>query len=150
MTQKNRHQGTITQLYRAISLQLRHILTIGKKLVKQQYLPHMSPQYGKLRPTHHLDLLVSLGHPSKFQWVSRLGFVTAPTSLSRGQPHFARCLVVSWTGTLSYIHFPGLLPCNGILPRVKFTLHPSLAFSYIGSVTARHSSSGRQRKFAAS
>ena len=25
--------------------------TIGKKLVKQQYLPYMSPQYGELRPT---------------------------------------------------------------------------------------------------
>ena len=28
------------------------------------------------------------------------------------------------------------------MPRTKFTLRPSLAFSYIGSVTARHSSSG--------
>jgi len=32
----------------AISSQLRHISTIGKKLVKQQYLPHMSLQYGEL------------------------------------------------------------------------------------------------------
>jgi len=30
------------------------------------------------------------------------------------------------------------LPSNGILPSAKFTLRPSLAFSYIGSVTARH------------
>ena len=36
------HLRTITQLCRAISWQIRHILTIGKKLVKQQYLPHMS------------------------------------------------------------------------------------------------------------
>jgi len=28
----------------------------------------------------------------------------------------------------------GLLPPNGILPGAKFTLHPSLAFSYIGSI----------------
>jgi len=48
-----------------------------------------------------------------------------------------------------YIHFWGLWPSNGILPAAKFTLLPSLAFSYIGSVTARHSSSGRQPKFAA-
>jgi len=50
------------------------------------------------------------------------------------------------------IHFRGLLPHNGILPRAISTLRPSLAFSYIGSVTARarHSISGRQRKFAAS
>jgi len=52
-------------------------------------------------------------------------------------------------GGTVYIHFWGLLPPNGILPSAKFTLCPSLAFSYIGSVTARHSSSGRQPKFAA-
>ena len=39
---KNRHLGTIAQLCRAISLQLRHVSTIGKKLVKQQYVLHMS------------------------------------------------------------------------------------------------------------
>jgi len=45
--------------------------------------------------------------------------------------------------------FSGLLPRDGILPRAKFTLRPSLAFSCIGIVTARHSSSGRQANFAA-
>ena len=39
---KNRYLGTIAQLRRAISLQIRHVSTIGKKLVKQQYLLHMS------------------------------------------------------------------------------------------------------------
>jgi len=34
-----------------------------KKLVKQQYLLHISPQYGELRPTSGWDCLVSLGHP---------------------------------------------------------------------------------------
>jgi len=48
---KTRHLGTIAQLCLAISSQLRHVSTIGKKLVKQQYLPHMSLQYGELRPT---------------------------------------------------------------------------------------------------
>ena len=48
-----------------------------------------------------------------------------------------------------YIHFRGLLPPDGIWPGAIFTLHPSLAFSYIRSVTARHSSSGRQPNFAA-
>jgi len=36
-----------------------------------------------------------------------------------------------------YIHFRGLLPANGILPGAEFTLRPSLAFSYFGSVTVR-------------
>jgi len=43
------------------------------------------------------------------------------------------------------VHFWGLLLPNRILPRAKFTLRSSLAFSYSGSVTVRHSSSGRQQ-----
>jgi len=39
---KNRDFGTIEQLRRAISSELRHVSTIGKKPVKQQYLLHMS------------------------------------------------------------------------------------------------------------
>jgi len=45
------HVGTIAQLCWAISSQLKHVSTIGKKLVKQQYVLQMSPQYGELRPT---------------------------------------------------------------------------------------------------
>jgi len=59
---KNRHLGAIAQLCRAISSQLRHVSTIGKKLVKQQFL-HTSPQYGELQPTRGWDRFVSLGHP---------------------------------------------------------------------------------------
>ena len=40
-----------------------------KKLVKQQYLLHMSPQYGELRLTSGWDWFGCLGHPCKFQWV---------------------------------------------------------------------------------
>ena len=47
---KNRRLGTIAQLCRAISSQLRHLLTTGK-IFKQQYLLYMSTQYGELRPT---------------------------------------------------------------------------------------------------
>jgi len=89
---KSRHLHTIAQLCQAISLQLRHVSTIRKKLVKCQYLLHMSSQYGELRSTNGWDLLASLGHPSKFQRVSRLYFITAPPSLNGGQPNFARCL----------------------------------------------------------
>ena len=48
------------------------------------------------------------------------------------------------SGLVHYMYIFG-----GILPAAKFTLRPSLAFSYIGSVTPRHSSSGRQPNFAA-
>ena len=74
---KSRHLGTIVQFCRAISSQLRHVSTIGKKLVKQQYVLHMSPQYDELRPTSGWDRLTSFGYPCKFQLVSRLGSVTA-------------------------------------------------------------------------
>jgi len=60
-----------------------------KKLVKQQYLFQMSPQYGELRPTSGWDMLASLRHPCKFQQVSRLGSVTAWQSSSGRQPNFA-------------------------------------------------------------
>jgi len=60
------------------------------KIVKRQYLLHMSSQYAELRPINGWDLLASLGHPSKFHRVSRLDFVTAPTSLNGRQPNFAR------------------------------------------------------------
>jgi len=48
---KIRHLGTIAQLCRAISSQLRHVSTTGKKLVKQQYLPtcrHSMVNFGPL------------------------------------------------------------------------------------------------------
>ena len=72
-----------------ISSQLRHVPTIGKKLVKQQYLLHMTSQYDELRPTNSWHLLAGLGHSSKFWRVSHLGFATAPTLVDRGQPNFA-------------------------------------------------------------
>jgi len=172
---KIRHLRTIAHIYRAIYIysQWRHVSVVSdiaifvlkrdvklqltnqgmyrqseKKLVKQQYLLQMFPQYGELRPTSGWDRFVSLGHPSKFQRISRLGFVTAATSLNGSQLKFARSLAVSWAGTL-YIHFRRLLPPNRILPGAILTLRPSLAFSYIGSVTARHSSCGRQLNLAA-
>jgi len=94
---KIRHLRIIAQLCRAVYSQLRHVSTIGKN-IKQQCLLHRSSQYG-LRPTNVWDCFVSLGHSSKFQPFSRLGFVTARTSLNRGQQNFAGCLAVFWSGT---------------------------------------------------
>jgi len=51
--------------------------------------PHMSSQYGELRPTSGWDLLVSLRHPCKCQRVSRLDSVTARHSSSGRQPNLA-------------------------------------------------------------
>ena len=60
-----------------------------KKHVKQQYLLQMSPQYGELRLSSGWDLSARLGHPCKFQLVSRLGSVTARHSSSGRQPNCA-------------------------------------------------------------
>jgi len=84
---KNRHLGTIPQLCRATSSQLRHVSTIRKQFVKQQYV-HMSLQYGQLQPTSSWDRSGSLGHSCKFQRVLRLGSVTAWHSSSGRQPNF--------------------------------------------------------------
>jgi len=50
---KVRHLRTIAQICQAISSQLRHVSTIGKKLVKQQCLstcPHNMVNFGPLTP----------------------------------------------------------------------------------------------------
>ena len=86
---KNRQKFAICAPSRAISLQLRHVSTIGKKFLKRQYRPNTSSQYGELRPTNGWDRFGNLGHPSKFQRVSHLGSVTARHSSSGRQPNFA-------------------------------------------------------------
>ena len=53
------HRTTLSRIFS----QLRHVSTIGKKLVKQQYLIHMSPQYGEIPPTNGWDRLASLRSP---------------------------------------------------------------------------------------
>ena len=60
-----------------------------KKILKQQYLLHMSLQYDELRSTSGWDRFGRLGHPSKFQRASRLGSVTARHSSNGRQPNFA-------------------------------------------------------------
>ena len=49
----------------------------------------MSPQYGELRSTSGWDRFGSLGHPSYFQPLPRLGSVIAQQSSSERQPNFA-------------------------------------------------------------
>ena len=146
---KNRHLRTTAQLCQAVSLQLRHVSTIGKNLLNSNMSStclHNMANFGPLMGEIGSGVW---GIPGKFRRVSCLAFATAVTSLNGGQPKFARCLAISWAGAL-YIHFRGLLPPSRILPSAKFTLCLSLALAYIGSITARHSSSGRQPNFAVS
>ena len=88
---KNRHLGTIAQLCRAISSQLRHVSTIGKNLLSSNMsstCPHNMVNFGPL--ALGWDRSGSLRHPCKFQQVSRLGSVTARHLVVHGrQPNFA-------------------------------------------------------------
>ena len=117
----------------------------GKTAVKQQCLLHMSLQYDELQPTNGWDRFGSVGQISMgfASWLHYCSNVIhwKPTKLCT---MFGRLM-----GSYTMYSFLGLLPPDGILPGAKFTLHQSLAFSYIGSVTARHSSNGHQPNFAA-
>jgi len=92
---KNRHLHTFAQLCWAVSSQLRHVSTIGKNLLNSNISCTFS-QYAELRLIRGWDRFTSLGHPSKFQLVSCVGFVTS-TKL---------CTMFGWVGTL-YIHLEG-------------------------------------------
>jgi len=109
-----------------------------KKLVKQQYLPHMSLQYGELRPTRGWDRFVSLGHPSKFQRVSHLASVTARHSavlvdvsqtaaLNRGRRLYSAGRPSRWA--LAHISSLCLLwpPCGFFLSSIFFFTAPNLS-----------------------
>jgi len=85
-----------------------------------------------------------LGTPANFNRFR----VMASLLHRRRSPEVNKTLQDIWPSP-GLVHYVYILPPNGILPAAKFTLRPSLAFSCIGSVTARHSSSGRQSNFVA-
>jgi len=118
--------ASCTPLHNCVGLYLRNYgmcRQLKKKTVKQQHLLHMSSEYGEFQPTNGWDWSVSFGHHRKCQWVSHLGFVTAPTSLNRDQPNFAWCL-----GCYIIYTFLGSLAPNRILPGAKFTLRWILGY----------------------
>ena len=86
-SRKNRHLGTIAQLCSAISLELRHISTIGKNLLNSNTSRTRPPQYGELRPT--IGSLV-WGTPTNFNGFRVLAaLITARYSSSGRQANFA-------------------------------------------------------------
>jgi len=75
--------STIAQLCQAISSQLRHLLTIQKKLVKQQYLLHMFPLAAEIGPVVWVT-------PANFNGFSRLCSVIARHSSIAHQANCGR------------------------------------------------------------
>ena len=115
-----------------------YIFATKARIDNRKNLLSMSPQYCELRPAIAAEICWRV-------WGTRANFngfrVLASLLQRRRSTEVNQTLHDVWpspcrTGTL-YIHFLGLLPRNGILPRAKFTLRPTLTFSYIGSVAAR-------------
>jgi len=112
-----------------------------KKLVKQQYLLHMFSQCGELQSTNGWDQFGSVGTTSNFN-----RFRILPSLLQRCcLPEANQASHDVWPSPGLVHWFLAALAPDIILPGAEFTLHPSLLFSYIGSVTAQDSSSGRQQ-----
>jgi len=65
----------------------------------------MSPQYGAFRPTNG-----EFGTPQQISTGFACWLITAATSLTGGQPNFARCLAVSWADTYYIYIFGGSCP----------------------------------------
>jgi len=119
--------------FQAISSQLRHISTIWKELVKQQYLLHMSTVHMvNVSPlTAEIDSWV-WGIPANFN-----GFHVFASLLHRRRStevnQMARCLGVYWAGTLC-MHFWGFLPPKRIMSGAKFALHACLRSPILASL----------------
>jgi len=99
---KNRHLGTIAQLCWAIFSQRRHVSTVGKKLVKQQYLLHMCPQYGELGPLAAEIGPVVWGTPADFN-----GFRVLPALLHGTLVVGVSQTLRRWTEGATYIRQGG-------------------------------------------
>ena len=110
---KNRHLGTIAQLHRAISSQLRHVSTSGKNLLNS----NISSTIWRTSAHNGWDRFTSLGHSCKFQRVSRPGSVhgTPVVGISRS--------LRRWTEGATYIqqggHYVGHWPTF----LVQFEMH---------------------------
>ena len=85
--QKNRHIGTIAQLCRAISSQLRHVSTTGKILLNSIISPTCPHNMVNVGPLAAEIVSLFWGTPANFNAV--LGSVTARYSSSGRQPYFA-------------------------------------------------------------
>ena len=138
---KGRHLCTIIQLCRAVSLQLRHVSTIRKNLLNSSIsstCPHNMVNFGPLTAEIRSGVWGTLANYNGFR-------VLASLPQRRRSMEAIQTLHDVWPSH----GLVALLPTNGILPGAKFTLCPSLAFSYISVLLyARHSSSGHQPNFA--
>jgi len=98
--------------------------------------PHNMANFGPL--TAEISSGVR-GNPANFNSFRMLASLLQRRRSPEGRPTKRCTMLGRLLGCYTIYTFRGLLRPNGILPGAKCTLRPSLAFSYIGSVTARHS-----------
>ena len=147
---KSRHLGTIPQFV-GLCLRNEGMYRQSEKNLLSSNISSTCPRNMVNWITNGWDLLASLGHPNKFQPVSRLAWLRYCTDVAqRRSTKLCRTFgnLLGWYTIYAFLWLLSLTP-DRILPAAKFTLRLSLPFSYIRSVTARHSSSGRQPNFVA-
>ena len=136
------HLGTITRLCRAVSLQLRHVSTIGKNLLSINTFstcPHNMANFGPLTADSGLPVCSTPANFNSFATWQRYSSDVAHQRPTKLCAIFGRLL-----GWYTVYTFSGALAPWRNFVRCKIHFSPSLEFSYIGSATAR-----RQRNFAA-
>jgi len=104
----------IAQLCRAISSQLRHVMTIGKNMLNSNISPtclHNMVNFGPL--TAEICWRVS-GTPANFNGLR----IFASLLQRRHSTEVNQTLHNVWPSP-GLVHFPGLLPRNGVLPRAN-------------------------------
>jgi len=89
------------------------------------WVTFLSQNIANLGPTNGCDRFGSLGHPSKFQRVSRLAFVTAATSLTHPRPILGWYIIHTRP-----IHFGGSCPLTELCP-VQYSLYVQVLRSSI-------------------
>jgi len=111
-----------------------------KNLLNAPICPHVPHNMSNCGPLTAEIASGVWGTRENFNW-----FRVLASLLQRGRsPEANQTLHDVWSSPelVHYIYIFGAFAPDRILPGTKLTLRPSLAFFYIGSVTARHSSSG--------
>jgi len=144
---KNCHLGTIAQLCRPISSQLRHVSTIRKKLVKQQYLLHC--------PHNMVNFSLVAAEIVSLVWgtpANSNGFRVLASLLQRYRSTEAnQTLHNVWPipGLVDYIYvFGGYCSITEFCQVQNSLCIVQVLRSPIRSITAWQSSSGREPNFA--
>jgi len=123
-------------------------LTIGKKLVKQQYIPYMSHNMVNFGPLAAEIVSLVWGTPTNFNGFRGLSSLLPPRRSTEANQTFHT--VSPLPGLVDYIYtFSGCCSVTEFCQVQNSLCVIQVLRSPIGSVTTRQSSSGREPNFAA-